>query len=296
MALDDLAPDVDDKELRVEAPLAKAEPPEPKAEPKPEPKAEVKEEKTEPQEKVKMVPHEALHEERIKRKELAARLEAKEKADAEYRASIEAKLARLTNPPPPKPDVEKEPVRALQHDIGETRELIKPLAERLNTFEQGQRRMAAEADIANRTVASEVEFLKKNTDYHDAVAHLQKVADLNLQAMGIDDPVQRANLIKQQSLGLAHQALQAGKSPAEVAYQLAKNYGYQGKKPEPAAEEKKLETIAKGQQESKSLGGGGATKTGGAITLEQLERMSDEEIDELIANDKEWNKLVRQMQ
>jgi hypothetical protein len=293
MALDDIAPDVAEEELRGADDTAAVEQKTEVVEQKTEVKEETRQEETK-EERVKYVPHEALHEARERAKEYRAKLEQMEREQKEYRASIEQKLAKLVNPPQAKPDFTQDPAGHLKAELDETREAVKPLAERVENFEKTQEQIRIQHEITTRTQALEAEFVKKNADYADAIAHLQKVAHANLEAMGVDDPVQRQALVVQQSMGLAAQALQKGKNPAEVAYQLAKNYGYQPKAKE-AGEERKLETIKRGQEEaSKSLGGGGGKQP--VITLAELERMSEEDLDKLVENDAEWKKLTRQMQ
>jgi hypothetical protein len=300
MALDDIAPDVTDEELRGgdETPVVEQKTevtaPEVKEEAKTEEvKAEAKETKDEG--RVKLVPHEALHEARERAKEYRARLEQMEKDQAEYRKSIEAKLERLVNPAPAKPEFDKDPAGHLKSELEETRQTVQKLAESSQTSAKQQEQERAQREITVRTQAMEAEFVKSNPDYAEAIAHLQKVANANLEAMGIEDPAQRAALVAQQSLGLAHQALQSGKNPAAVAYQLAKNYGYAGKKTEVTVEEKKLESIAKGQKEASSSLGGGGERKAGAITLAELEKMSDEDLDKLLDDPVAWKKLGSQM-
>lgn len=295
MALDELAPDVDDKELRGADETAEVEQKVEKVEAKVEEKTEVKtEEKVEEKERVKLVPHEALHETRERMKEYKARLEKQEQEHQEYRKRIEERLERIANPGPKKPDFTQDPSGHLKAELDETKQSLQQLAERGKTYEEQQEQARIQHEITQKTQAHEAEFVKKNPDYADAVAHLQKVADANLQAMGIDDPAKRQALVIQQSLGLAAHALQAGKDPAAVAYQLAKNYGFQGKKQETASEEKKIENVAKGQKEAAATLGGGGEKKGG-ITLADLERMSDEDLDKLIDDDASWRKLGKEM-
>ena len=292
MGIDEIAPDVDiAKELEAEekkAPEVSAETktPEKTPEAKETPKEQPKEEKKET-----MVPHGALHEEREKRKQLAAELKAAKEEQAEYRRKLEERISKLQNPPQKVPTFEEDPATNLRHEVHSVRQEIEPVKQIIGQFQQSQQHAQVVNEITARTVTAETEFAKTTPDYVEAVNFMKARVDANLQAMGIEDPAQRLMIIQQQSLGIAQKALSLGKNPAAVAYDMAKNYGYQGKQ-KPEDPEKKIETIEKGQKATPSMPSGGKKES--PLSLTALEAMDDDEFNKIIDDPVQWRKLISQ--
>lgn len=258
--------------------------------PEPE-KQEIKEEvKKEPEEK--MVPYGALHEARMKEREYRDQLKKVEQEASERFAKLEQRLQSLAAPPKQVPKFEESPLENLKATSEESQSQLQEVRKQLEAYTQQGETSRQEQLVRQQTQVAEQEFTKASPDYVDAVAHLQKVIDSNLQVMGYDDPAARAQILQQQALGLAQQALKSGKNPAELVYSMAKNYGYQPKKVE-AKEETKIEQIKKGQESSQSLGSGG--KADIPLTLKSLEAMDDDDFAALVEDDKRWNKLIKQM-
>lgn len=246
--------------------------------------------KKEPEEK--MVPYGALHEARMKEREYRDQLKKVEQEAAERFSRLEQRLQTLASPPKQVPKFEESPLENLKANAEESQNQLKEVQKQLESFNQQGETSRQEQLVRQSTQVAEQEFVKTSPDYADAVNHLQKVIDSNLQVMGYDDPGARAQIIQQQALGLAQQALKAGKNPAELVYQMAKNYGYATKKQE-VKEETKIEQIKKGQESSQSLGSGG--KADVPLTLKSLEAMDDDDFAELVGDDKRWKKLIQQM-
>lgn len=271
-----------------------SEAPAEQAAPEPE-KQEVKEQKEEvkeTKEPEKMVPYGALHEARMKEREYRDQLKKVEQEAAERFSKLEQRLQSLAAPPKEIPKFEVSPLENLKAVNEESQTELKEVRKQLESFNQQGEMARQEQLVRQHTQLAEAEFSKTAPDYIDAVGHLQRVVDSNLQVMGIESPAERAQIIQQQALGLAQQALKAGKSPAELVYQMAKNYGYQAKKTE-VKEETKIEQIKKGQESSQSLGSGG--KADVPLTLKSLEAMDDEDFAALVEDDKRWKKLIQQM-
>lgn len=281
MSLDSFAPDVDiEKELAAEAetpPVAEA----PKEEPAPEVKEAPKEEPKE-----KLVPYGALHEERQKRKEMQARAEQIERESAERFKKLEERLAKLANPEPKVPAFHEDPANHLKHEV----ESLKPVTQEVEQLKKTFQEQAAVQELARRVTAAEAEFAKDKPDYMEAVNFLKATVDRNLQLLGVDDPSERMVAVNEQAANLARVALQKGKNPAQVAYELARNYGYQAKKTEPDLE-KKIETIEKGQKLPAMPSGGRKEQ---ALSLAALEQMDDDEFNKLIDDPAQWKKLISQ--
>ena len=291
--LDSFAPDVD---LTAEPPVEEEVQTEVKEEPKveepkveepkvEEPKVESPKEETQQKEQ-KMVPLAALHEERMRRREI-------EKESKERFEKLEQRLQLIANPPPPVPKFEEDPAGHLQHQVQTTQAELKAIRESSEQSRQQQEAIQLEQQISVSTQAAEQIFAKDHPDYLDAVKYLQTIADKNLEMMGLEDPIARQAQIRKDALAMSFKALQMGKSPAEVAFNLAVNYGY--RKAEPKAEPdaaKKIDAINQGQKTAAMPAGGTKSEV---LTLAALEQMDDEEFNKLIDDPSAWKKLVKQM-
>lgn len=290
--LDEFAPDVD-----VEAELASepvADVPAPEAQ-EPEPvKAEVVENNSQeeaPKEHAApppgFVPHAALAETRAQLKAARERAEAAEREYNERLNKIAERVERLQNPPPPVPKFEEDPASHLKHQLEATKQEIAPLREQLTAQQRANEQAAMEQRLTQVVAQHEAEFAKANPDYLDAVAHMQKVAEANLQLNGVDDPVERAQILRRDAMALAARALQNGRSPAEMVYQMAKNMGYS----KPVTNQvDKVAVIEKGQKATPSMPQGGHTAR---TALENLASMDDDEVDRLVNDPDAWKKLIR---
>jgi hypothetical protein len=112
-----------------------------------------------------------------------------------------------------------------------------------------------------------------------------------LQIAGVLNPAERLQLIQQEALGLTARAVQAGRNPAQMVYELARAYGYtpaaqaaaQAPAPAqaaPAATEEgaadRLQRAAAGQQQARSIGQlSGAAPPG--IDARRIANMSERE-------------------
>lgn len=278
-----------------DAPIAEApeqeSPPEPVTESVTEAPQEEAQEKPPEPEKPKTVPLAALHEAREQTRKFRELAEQREREAAERFAALEAKLNALVNPPKPVPSFEENPAEYLRHQTEEVarkqRESDEAQAKIRQQTEEQNRVQAVVQEVTSKMQMSEAEFRAAHPDYDDAVAYLQQVADQNLQVAGIDDAAARRRIAWEQSLQLTANALSKGQNPAEVAYKFAKNYGYKPK----ADATKVIETAAKGNSKTQSLGNG---KAESAFSLKQLENMDDDEFNTLIADDTKWRKMIRQ--
>ena len=289
--LDAFAPDVD---LNAEP---EAETPEPvveqevQQEVKEEPKVE--EPKVEEQRPPKLVPLEALHESRAKEREWRQKAEAIEKDSQERFQKLEQRLEKLMNPPPPVPDFATDPAGHLQHQVAETKAELAAVRQNSEESRKAQEIQVFEQQIATSTQQAEQVFMKDHPDYLAAVQHLQTIADKNMEMMGVEDPAQRQAQIRKDALSMSLKALQMGKSPAEVAYNLAINYGYKsGVTNQVSDAAKKIQSIQEGQK-TQTIPSGGKVAT--TLTLAALETMDDDDFNKMVDDPNLWNKMIRQM-
>lgn len=123
--------------------------------------------------------------------------------------------------------------------------------------------------FVNQTVEDiEAEFKAQAPDYDDATEHLLSTQQKLLEGMGYPPQV-AAEQVGMWSLSVATQAIQTGKNPAAVAYELAKQMGYRPKGSEAETAAQKLANMKAGQDSAKTLSGGGAGVKGGT-SLKQI--------------------------
>lgn len=228
----------------------------------------IEEKKEEPKEK--MVPHQALHEERERRKELQQKM-----------GSMEARFQELVeklNPKEKIPTIEEDPVTNIDTRIREVERV-------LTTQNEVQQRQSHENAIVNAYKGAAQEFAKNTPDFGAAYNHYISNRTAELEAMGLN-PQEADQQVKQEEFHVAFRCLQTGENPAERLYEAARIRGY-AKKEEPPqgaqTSDKRIETITKGQQAAKISSGSSAS---GKMTLEALSEMDD---DEFIKN---WDKIV----
>lgn len=237
----------------------------------------------------KVVPLAALHEARKESKELRERLK-RESTEREAQAkSFQEQINALKAPAPEVPAFETDPAANLKHEVDELKKTTAATAE-------ATQRVAVERQIEARLSTSESAFMKEHSDYTEHAQHIVNVMEKNLQTFGTTDPEAINATIRREIQRLTVAALQAGKEPAELIYEMAKNQGFKstGKK-EAVKPSDKIKSIAEGQESSKSLGSGGRSEKTGALTLESIAKMDDDEFTALVTDDKSWKKLGQLM-
>lgn len=229
----------------------------------------------------------ALRQARQEAKEAKRALERVSADTASQLAALRAEMAAIKNPPQPKPEFETDPANHLRDRL----ETVEKATEQ--TAQQNQQAQI-EARVSNSLTASEAEFSKEHPDYSEATSHFLAVMGKNMELLGVN-PAQRNAAMRQEVLRLTATALQAGREPAELIYELAKNSGYTGKKTPTVKVEDKLETIENGQKASQSLGSGSRADAG-KLTLDSLAKMDDDDFNSLVLDDKKWKEVGRLMQ
>ena len=216
------------------------------------------------------VPHAALHEERRRRQQLEHELAEFRK----FKEQIEAEKAKAAVP-----DLNADPVAHL----GYTSQEVAALKREMEEVKQAKQSQTNEERFRLTVIASERDFTKTTPDYFEAMEHLRAQRDQELQMIGVLDPAQRQQMMNNEAMGIAYNALQNGENPAKRAYELAKFRGFKGGKPR-AAEQ--METLQKGADAAKSLSGKGG-QSPAALSPEALLDMSDDEFD------KHFEKVMR---
>lgn len=267
----EIASDINVEEGKELEYLRQEEKVETKEPPKEEPKVEAKEESKE-EEKPKFVPLEALHEERMKRKELKERLEKQEQRFQEFLQKVSPR------------DEPKEPVFENETDRlrYEQQQLAKSVQEQ-QRFVDEQRRAAHEnqrvQSVINVYQTKAEQYAKQNPAFTEAYRFLLESRKNEYLAVGYT-PDQVAQLLANDELAIVHKAMEDEADPAERIFNIAKARGFTQK---PKAAEK-IENIEKGMNKSKTLSSvsGSSPKT---LTLEMLSEMSEDEFSKLSYDD-----------
>lgn len=272
----------------LEADRTGAEAPEPEKEPEPEP--EKAEQKPEPEKQVEtkteepakppegFVPHGALHEERMRRKELQQKL-----------SEVEEKLARYDErlkilgegKKQPEPSFDEDPLLYHKTKIDRLEgEVSKITGENLNNLRSEIETLRMQQMISRQETA----FERTTPDYRDALGYYVKARAETISELGYDDEEARefiANELQQAT----HRAIQSGKNPAEVVYRMAQKSGYKNAKPDNKVQDtKNLDTLKKAEVASKSLSDASG-KAKGELTADVLAEMSEEEFAKISRED-----------
>lgn len=250
---------------------------------------EVTQEPAEQQQKPeKVVPYDALHQERQRRKELAAQVKAHEEKMRKMEETFQRFVQQSQQPQEKAPSYDENPLEALRHEQEQLKKYIADhnayLTKQHQTFESQQRQQ----QFANQYQQSALEYLKDKPDFSDAYTYLVQTRGQEYIAAGYDLN-QAKQLLHEDEMAIAAKAFQDGVNPAERMYNLAVTRGY--KKVEPVKEntqqaERKIEQMQQGLKQSKSLSNVGG-KQEFNLTLESLVDMDDEDFS------KYWDKIVR---
>lgn len=235
------------------------------------------------------VPLGALHEERMRRKAAEAKLQESQRQMDEYNAwrtnnekILSERLAALQQKP--QIDPAENPVGFLASQQAETQKLIETLQREQRQQQENNEKNAVLQQFAQVVAQSEQQFAKEKPDYFEAVNYAKAFKAKEYMTFGYSEQ-EAAQLVNQDTVGIAQRALQLGENPAYLAYQYALTAGY---KPSVSGEQK-LNMMEAGQKASKPSGGGGKSP---ALTLESLASMSNEDFARATADESAFRKLM----
>lgn len=242
---------------------------------------EIEGEKKEEPKKQDMVPHAALHEERMRNKQLQEQLRTSKETAERMESTFQKMLGALNEKPAPK--FEEDPLGHIATRNETLEKELTKVSEKLESMTKQSSQVAFMQHVNSEISAAETEFRSQHPDYDAALKYLKDVTRSDLTDQGVD-PAQIEQTLQAGKIGLAHTAIQQGKNPAQVIYERAKRYGYQAK-----SSEDKIQTLAKGQQFSKTVEGGSSA----GLTLRDLAQLPDDQIDELCKDEAKFQKLIR---
>lgn len=254
----------------------------------------VEAEEVEPEEAVEGEPTEGVgkipYPQYKREKELRQAAQAEAQEQREKLARLDERLSIINEKLAPKepeiPAYEEDPFEHLRQREDQTGETIEDLKKQMEGINQQNEAQRAQQELTQRVVHSENEFRKSHPDYDDAVQHLRQGRAREYIAMGITDPAQIENMLSQEAIQLAQMAQHNNANLPEMAYNIAKSRGYQGK-----TQVNKLDNVEKGQAKSASLSNAGGAEER-VLDLEVLANMDDDDFTKAM-NDGQWNKLLR---
>lgn len=239
-----MQPEEEAVETPVETPVPEVKE-EPKAEVKPEVKEPVKEPVADPKtNEIITNLQKALKE---------SRHEYREKIDKFQNEFLEFKNKFTQEQAPKPPDPEEDPLGHVQHQIKTVTEQQKATQDQIKQQEEVTRNQ----QFAFHVKTLEDNFRTQAKDYDAAFSFLNEFKRQELAEFGVTDQAIIDRELQTASVNIARVALQQGKNPAEVVYNLAKRYGYQAPKAEAPLKQAAdhIATIEKGQQAAKTLKG-----------------------------------------
>jgi hypothetical protein len=236
------------------------------------------------------VPLATFLEEKKARKELATKYQDTEKQLAELRGKF-AIIDRLklggedsTQPKAPAgpPSVQDDIFGAVQH-VTETLQQMQQREADAKAAQEANEKAATEQKtfVDNYTKACD-EFEKTTPDFKSAYDFLLNSRAAELRAIGYDTPQTLHQALIADEFAIAQMAMERGKSPAQMLYDLANQRGYKkpaAANPDTGAAAEKLATIERGQAAHKSLSNTGGSSGDQEMTAEALIAMPPAEFE-----------------
>jgi hypothetical protein len=228
------------------------------------------------------VPLATFLEEKNSRKTLSTQLQEAQRELAEMRGKF-AIIDRLKLPggepelqtPPAPPTVEDDIFGAVKH-IGETvAQMEKRAADEKKAREDAEKAATEQKTFVDNYTKACNEFEKATPDFKAAYDFLLNSRAAELRAIGYETPETLHQALIADEFAIAQMAMEKGKSPAELIYNLANQRGYKkatGGKPDAEAEAaaERLATIERGQAAHKSLSNTGGSSGDQEMTAEAL--------------------------
>lgn len=234
--------------------------PEAKPEPQPEAKAATPEPKAEPEKPVRLVPHQALHEEREKRKALEHRI---------------AELEKTQQRPQPSGD---EPPDETTDPIGSIAWLKAKLASKEKDEQEANAQREYLQDLGQKVQVRIDAYAAEHPEYTEQVQFLREFRFRELtEGLGYNQRFAAAQ-VQQEEIALGKMAIDNDLDPGAMVAKLASVRGWKAKeaapsKPAPDAAkdaEAKIERLERGQKAATSSSGSGGGAPDDEMTLERL--------------------------
>ena len=216
----------------------------------------------------------ALREERAEKARLKSALEQARK-DAEEFAALKAKLderQKSIQEEKARQEFEENPAEFLRRQ----QEEIKAQVQNVSEMTQRQQEAYFEQQRLVSTVqAQTAAFARETPDYNDAFMFMHERRMAEYDVLGVP-PEFREEQFNLETMEFARQAMQQGRNPAELAYNMAKAWGFSGKKESKTDPNAVVARLEEGHKAAATLSTGGKSEVS---LLKQIDEMSDSEFD-----------------
>lgn len=232
------------------------------------------------------VPHAALHAERENHKQTKAALQAAQE-QLQRIAEMRARIMQAKPEEPGQTQAEDDPtgVKYLATQLEQLRGTV-------HQREQADQSAALESRehqvLSSQLVQSEAEFRQQTPDYDQAASYLANARAAELQMYGLQ-PHEIQQQLQEEVLEITRSAITMGRSPAELAYAIAKTRGYSGQQQNSG--QAMLDAIAQGQKSrslSSARGGGGQADPNAAA----IAAMDEAEFERLYRSDPQFRQIA----
>jgi len=178
------------------------------------------------------------------------------------------------------PDPQTDPVGAILHELGTHRQILAQNYQQQQYAQVQQQAYTALSGLTQDVGKAEADYRQSRPDYDDAINFLREGLDRELEKVrGITDPAVRQQIIMDETAAAAIRCKMSGQNLAAAAYQLAELRGFRPGRGSPS---QRIQTIASGHQQSRSLGNvrGAGPK---AMSYQTLLDASYDDFEKLIA-------------
>lgn len=191
---------------------------------------------------------------------------------------LQAKFTKATEAPAP--DEATDPLGFLAHQMKSIQAKMDAMQAGTQQTQQQTAEQQQFSQFIGKVNDQVAQFKTTHADYDAAYRHLVETRTADYTDRGLSLEAAREAVGKEE-MDIAAQALKTGRNPAEVAYGMAKRYGYVAPKPV-VVPENKLETIKKGLETGKEVEREAHTER---VTEANLREASDKELDRMVQED-----------
>lgn len=206
-------------------------------------------------------------------------------------AQLQTTQQKTTESPPPDP--ETDPLGAMMHQLANVNNTVANLQAKLLEQQQIQSQTEGLLNFQASMKAVRDDFVKATPDFDAAYTHLRSVRADDMRTVGIPD-AKIQQILLQDEIAIAQIALQTGKNPAAVMYDMAKRHGYAPTAQQQAAAQgkptSKVDLLQAGMAAAKQPQA--AAQPAENLTMAGLKQASDSDLDKLVQSDDAWAKLT----
>lgn len=241
-------------------------------------------------ERGKFVPHQALHQERLARKEAQEQLRAlsEKQAILEDRWNTILKLQdkpqeEAKGPPDPNEDI----FGAIKWQQEQFLADRKAREDEQRQQQEYHKQTQAEREISGYWQSSVQDYASREPDFTNAAGWLSDFRHKQLEVLATIEPSMATPAARNAQIDMELKqiiavAKERGQNPAEIVHQLAKGWGYTGAQQQEQANPNQeivdsLSRLEKAQQASRTLASSGGKSPGDNMTAEAILSMSNDE-------------------